>query len=257
MMTSKLSPAIVLTLAAAVWPAAWASVARAQVIAPTTAAEAKPPAPVLPAAQAAPGQAAPAPADAPWPDAAPVPDPAALPVAGPQPAAEEAGKIVSLTVSPLHLVMPVVEVTAEVRLSDRFGLAALLGAGTVDVETRVGDTVVDTDTFDVFELGAQGRVYTVGDFDHGMQLGLEALWVHVSGEDLQGTKISGAGAGLAIGPFIGYKIATRVGFTFEGQLGFQYMAMKAEASDEESGVSAEDSDTDLGPLLNLNIGWSF
>jgi hypothetical protein len=57
---------------------------------------------------------------------------------------------------------------------------------------------------------------------------------------------------MGLGPFVGYKLATNVGFTVEGNVGFQYMANLA--PDEG------DDDFDrwlLWPLFNLNVGWSF
>lgn len=135
---------------------------------------------------------------------------------------------VSLTVSPIHLTIPVLELTGEARVHDRVGVAAVAGAGATTGVT-------------VWELGAQGRYYPVGDFDHGMQLGAEVLGV--GGGDDGDTAV-----GAALGPFLGYKIAARFGLTFEGQLGVQYATVRANGGDSDAGVA---------PLLNLNLGWSF
>jgi len=141
----------------------------------------------------------------------------------------------SFTFSPIHLLLPLVEVAGEFALGERAGLAAIFGVGKVQ-------------SFSAFEIGSSFRYYVIGDFDHGMQLGAEALYVLVDGSS-GGT--SAVGAGLAVGPFIGYKIIASVGFTFDAQLGFQYIAVRAESGS----ASAETSD--VIPLLNLNIGWSF
>ncbi len=161
---------------------------------------------------------------------------------------------VSLTFSPIHLFFPVLEVTGEVRVARKLGLAVLGGYGSITSEREPGDSTGSL-TARVFELGAQARYYVVGSFDHGMQLGAELLYVHL--DDAKKGSIVGSGQGVGFGPFVGYKIATRVGFTFDGQVGFQYVGVRAEAHDTESSDSAEASDSAIVPLFNANIGWSF
>jgi hypothetical protein len=163
--------------------------------------------------------------------------------------ADDDGHHISLTISPLHLVLPVAEFTVEGRIVDSIGLAGILGLGSVTGEYDDGTT----ETFFAYELGGQFRYYLLGDFDHGMQIGLEALFV---GVDTEIESVQAIGNGLAVGPFIGYKIAIDAGFTFDAQLGIQYLAIKAEASDA-SGTSATASEKRVIPLLNLNLGWSF
>jgi len=55
---------------------------------------------------------------------------------------------------------------------------------------------------------------------------------------------------------VGYKLLTEVGFTFFVQAGFQYAALKADASSSAGNGSIATQSTVI-PLLNLNIGWSF
>lgn len=154
-------------------------------------------------------------------------------------AAEPYDHEVSITFSPVHLLLPLGEVTGEFRLHDRIGVAATLGAGKPEGLTTL-------------EAGVSGRFYPVGDFDHGMQLGLETqvveMWGEVSG-------VEASGSGFTAGPFIGYKIAARFGLTFEIQTGAQYQYASARATDGTN--SASDSQTSLGFLLNLQLGWSF
>jgi len=156
----------------------------------------------------------------------------------------------SITISPVHLALPVAELTAEFRVTDQTGVAALIGAG----KATTTDSLGNEDTFDVYEAGASFRYYMLGSFIHGMQLGAEVLYAYVSGSE--GT-VSGTGEGLVAGPFVGYKVATNVGFTFDAQLGVQVGLIQAEAEDSSDGDSAEDEDSALIPLLNINIGWSF
>ena len=90
------------------------------------------------------------------------------------------------------------------------------------------------------------RVYVIGDFRHGMQLGGEVLYLHLNDD-----RLSATGEGLAVGPFLGYKIMIDAGFTFDAQLGFEHVSARA-----NSGTSTA-NDKSIIPLLNLNVGWSF
>jgi hypothetical protein len=151
----------------------------------------------------------------------------------------------SLTFSPLHLLLPVVELTGELRVHDKVGVALVVGAG------KISDTVSNVKlTASVVEVGAQLRGYVVGDFRHGMQLGAEVLYLHLSTTD-----VSARGAGVAVGPFLGYKYVAPIGFTVDVQLGVEYVAARATATDGSQ--SASNSNSTVIPLLNANVGWSF
>lgn len=105
-------------------------------------------------------------------------------------------------------------------------------------------------------VGAQLIGYPMRAFD-GFQLGAQLEYVHVDASgQVSDASVAGVGSGTAIGPFIGYKWITRVGFTAAAQIGFQYLAVQANASDQ-TGSSASDSEARIGPLLNLDVGWSF
>lgn len=146
---------------------------------------------------------------------------------------------VSITFSPIHLTLPVFEVTGEYRLQDKMGVAAIGGGGSVD-----GTTII--------EAGAQFRYYVLGSFIHGAQVGAEAIFVHADASD---SNIEVTGQGFGLGPFVGYKIATNLGLTFDAQVGAQYVIATADASSGSAQASADDSDVIV--LLNLNLGWSF
>ena len=154
---------------------------------------------------------------------------------------------VSLTFSPIHLILPVFEAQAELRLDPQIGLAVIGGIGAVSVDTTDGSASAL-----VFEVGAKFAWYAVGDFEEGMQLGLEVLYVGVSGDgedELDDVKFVGSGIGIS--PFIGYNIVADVGFTFEAQVGPAFIIATASSSDGDSA-----SEVGIGPMLNLNIGWS-
>ena len=78
----------------------------------------------------------------------------------------------ALTISPLHLFSPIVEVTLESPLAENLSVAGILGYGSVTV-----DDVNEKIKFSVFEAGAQFRYYTGGDMNRGFQIGVEGLYI--------------------------------------------------------------------------------
>lgn len=165
------------------------------------------------------------------------PPPGWVPIPAPVP---HPRRVFSLTLSPIHLLIgPIVELTGEARVHDKVGLAVIGAAG------KYSDNVSGISAA-VYEAGAQVRVYAIGDFRHGMQVGAELLYLH-----LTDTSIAATGEGVAVGPFIGYKIMVDAGFTFDAQVGFEHVSARAQTSTNTA------SDKDFIPLLNLNIGWSF
>jgi hypothetical protein len=161
-------------------------------------------------------------------------------VVEPPQAEEHPRRVFALTISPLHLISPIVELTGEARVADKIGVAAIAGVGRIS-DTQNGVKI----SADVYELGAQARYYALGDFRQGMQLGAELLYLHLDDPNLV-VKAQG----IAVGPFVGYKYTADVGFTFDGQLGVEYVGAKANSST----TTAKDSS--WIPLLNLNVGWS-
>jgi len=156
----------------------------------------------------------------------------------------------SLTISPVHLVLPIFELTGELRVVDHVGLALIGGYGSVTAESSTR-----TEKFTAYELGGQAVWYPMKPF-HGLHLGAEFLWVKVKADDLNGGEVKGVGTGAAVGPLVGYKVLSDGGFTFVAQGGVQYIAVQAEANDS-SGNSSTADDSRWIPLLNLNLGWSF
>jgi len=225
--------------------------------APAAAPPVAPPPASPPSAAAAPNPnaAPPAPPAASAPPAAPVaPRSEVYEPPEPEPAEEREEAYqphVSVTFSPLHLLIgPIFEAQAEVQIVPHFSAALIGGVGTI----KDNDPDVNV-SFSAFELGAQLVGYPLADFKH-LQLGAELLWIKVSTEEYNGQSITADAGGVAIGPFIGYKLMTKVGFTFFAQGGFEYLTLKADASDNR-GNSASADDSTFIPLLNLNVGWSF
>jgi len=152
--------------------------------------------------------------------------------------------------APIRLVIPVFEVTGEYAINQKLGVSVELGGGQRSV-TAGADTAKGTE----LEGGAQVRYYVLGSFRHGMELGAEFLEEYVKfSEPLPGSIVGVAAGGATVGPFVGYKIATNVGFTFEAQLGARYLVVEPGITGQATGVAAFDK---WAPLLHLNIGWSF
>jgi hypothetical protein len=176
----------------------------------------------------------------------------------PSPSDEEAERLareknephsVSLTFSPLHLLLPEFKAMVEARVTRKFGVAAIGGIGSIKS---------DGTTFTVWEGGVQGRYYLFGSFQHGMELGAQLEYAAASGQlsSTSNVTVFGNGGGLAVGPFIGYKLATKVGFTCDLQAGAQYSAIGASAV-SSAGDSAAAHESRILPLVNLHVGWSF
>ncbi len=196
--------------------------------------------------QPAPGELPPPPPDLPLPPPPPPDESSVQSVpsssfarAPDKPQVENKQHHVSLTISPLLLLLPIAQVMGEFRVGDKFGAAAILGLGGV------------LDFFTV-QVGGQFRYYLVGSFIHGLSLGAQLLTLVLTGE-FGGSGVTAAGISLA--PFVGYKIATNVGFTFDAQLGPDFVLAGATSTLVKS--TAESSNGAIGLLFNLNVGWSF
>ena len=168
---------------------------------------------------------------------------ALIPGAAPAQQAAPDPRLFTVSISPIHLSGPVLELTGEYRILPKASVALIGGFGSI---------TANGDKFSVLEGGGQARFYPFKPSKHQLNFGVESLWLQIKGDDLADTDLSGTGAGLAIGPFVGYKYVSSFGLTFDGQFGFQFVAMQADASDGSS-----DSKSTALPLLNLNVGWSF
>ena len=162
----------------------------------------------------------------------------------------------TLSFSPLHLILPVLELQAELRLGRYVGLTAFGGVGRVTVEVQDSYDPRDSDdeTLTLYEAGATLSFYPLEPFE-GLTLGAELDWVHVSSDDIGDESVEGLATGLSVGPLLGYKHISAAGFTVVVQGGVARIALHAEASDE-AGTEEED-DEQWVPILNLNLGWSF
>jgi hypothetical protein len=152
----------------------------------------------------------------------------------------ETPRQVTVTMSPIHLVFPIVEAMVEFQPAPHFGVAVLGALGRVtDKNTDLSGTAM--------EIGGQVVYYPMHRF-RGLHVGAEVLYVNISDIDLDS---SATGEGLAVGPLVGYKVLTRSGFTFLAQGGAQVAVIRAETTNQMA------SERKVFPLVNLNLGWSF
>jgi hypothetical protein len=143
-----------------------------------------------------------------------------------------------------------VKLMVEARVSDKVGIAALGGYGSMSVSGF-------PERFSVWEIGGQARYYAIGSFEHGMEVGAQGEYLGVSTSASDGTvTVFGAGNGVVLGPFLGYKLATKVGFTLDLQGGVAYEIATANAQ-SSTGQTASAGGNAIVPLLNLHLGWSF
>jgi len=137
----------------------------------------------------------------------------------------------AITISPLHLLNPVLHLTDELRLARKIGVAVMVGAGAVSEEGRYYGT---------WEIGGQFRWYPLVSFTHGMMLGTDTGYIDVLG-DLEDPMAYCVG--MRAGVLVGYKLALRAGFTMEVQIGPQY-------------VWEDVDNAGLQTLPGLRVGWS-
>jgi hypothetical protein len=154
--------------------------------------------------------------------------------------AEPDDEQVTVSWSPVHLALPVVELEGEYRVVPHIGVGVIAGVG------RVSDSS-NMITATAYEIGGQFNYYFMKPFS-GLHGGVEALYLTV-GDVAQDSSVTADG--LSLGGFVGYKLLTSFGFTFVAQGGAAYLAVNAKSS------STMATDKRLYPLINLNIGWSF
>ncbi len=156
----------------------------------------------------------------------------------------------SLTISPIHLVLPLLELTGEYAITPQLGFALIGGFGSYEFDS--------TTTGTLWEIGGSLRYYALGDFEHGMQVGAEVSHLGLSVDTNEsGLDLSASGAGTSLGGFLGYKFIAAIGFTIDIQVGYEIGFISAEVSSSDGTNPQGDEETTEGVLLNLNAGWSF
>ncbi len=146
---------------------------------------------------------------------------------------------VSIVLSPLELINPVVRLVGEFKVARTHGIGPDVAVGAID------------QVF-VFAIGAQYAWYMVGDFDHGMQLGASLRYSQSNDEE---NGITSVGRGIALGPIIGYKYVAPFGLTIGLNGGLLFMRLNANAKDTFGG-RASASGSGLVPTAALWLGWT-
>jgi hypothetical protein len=191
---------------------------------------------------------------------APVSGPAAPPVPGPGPQqgprpADELDYRWTVMWAPLRALFGLAEFTGEYRFHERFGVSVMAGAGRRKVTSPAGFGTSIAVHGNELEGGIQARYYAVRRGGHALHFGAEFMYERIKfDEPLPPGIFAAAAGGGTLGPFIGYKLVTRVGFTFEAQMGARYLVMDPRVTGEAALVQIESS---WGPVLHLNVGWSF
>src|SRR5688572_9488390 len=91
----------------------------------------------------------------------------------------------SITAGPIRLIYPIFEVDLEYRIAEAVGVTVVFAGGKTKLDTV--DQKVTT-----YEVGAQLGYYLVGNFDRGLSLSLEVLYVKLDTPNLMSER---AGAG--------------------------------------------------------------
>jgi len=194
----------------------------------------------------------PTPPQYPYPPPAYYPTPELVPT---QPPASDSDQTFSLTLSPLHLIFPIVQLTGELRAAPHFGISVIAGYGEIGVDES-GNALGSASQFTTYELGGRLIGYPLKKFK-SLQLGGQLLYVKVdSNGPISNTDVTGTAAGFAFAPFAGYKLITAGGFTLFAQFGVNYLVVRANAHDS-SGNTGSDSEKRFAPLVNFDVGWSF
>jgi hypothetical protein len=138
-------------------------------------------------------------------------------------------KTAYLSFSPIHLTRPIVELTGEMRISPKWSVAVITGAGTIYRQAY-------------WNAGMQLLAYPIGNFERGLQLGVETQYAGFAG-GLPPNIVTGIVNTPTVAPLIGFKW-TFSSFTISSQAGAAFAPLG------ESGRR-------FSSVYNLNVGWSF
>lgn len=155
--------------------------------------------------------------------------------AQPAPAAETQQRAPrwSLTTNLAFDILPVINVSAERRLSGKSGLSARAGIGRVTIHVPIGDDSTNT----VVEIGAAYHYYLLGDWMSGLELGGDVRYVNAGSGKL--LNIQNA---VAVGAFVGYKKIFSFGLVIDVRGG--------------GAIAFGDADNVVVPLIFIGAGWS-
>lgn len=163
--------------------------------------------------------------------------------AAPTATADATVRTASVTLSALRLLTSsgLLEVTVEADLGEKFSVAGIFGGG---------------GQFQTLGGGVQGIYRVFGDFDDCFKAGMQVVYlVKPDTYGLSGN-FEQTRDGWNVGPYLGAKATSDLGFTFEFDFGLQVAEHKYVLSDG-SGVVETGYSLGTAPMMNLQLGWSF
>ena len=163
-----------------------------------------------------------------------------------QPASENTRKN-AISISPIHLMLPVVLINYSYGVTDKIAVSPSIGYGKVPISEG------SSDKFDVWDLRLGVEYYFYGSAIAGFFAGPRFEYVYVSGTTSE--NVVGTGAGGSLQALIGYHWVWNPGIFLDIKLGGGYMIVKAEAEDSTTKATAEEKN--FHAVIDLNIGWAF
>ncbi len=169
--------------------------------------------------------------------------------------------IATVSLSAPHLIAPIVEATAELRVADHLGVAAIGAIGRVN-SCEPGDGYVARQLSacsgppaDMFGFGAQLDYYFTRRFS-GLHAGIELLYQHLSLATMVDPPPSAvlAGSDASASAFVGYKLLARSGFTAIARGGLGVHSFAGQVQSTTTAMRVEQRA--VSPLLGLDVGWS-
>lgn len=169
------------------------------------------------------------------------------------------------TISIPRAFWPAFGVEYEHKVVPRFGVAGFVSGGRFDpvlFRYFIRDTPAYQLTFDHWRFGARTSWYAVGDFHHGMMVGLSGRVARAS----YTTEIEGEGFyegylySVVAGPHVGYKLILSPGLTLQvlGGVGYHYLT---DAQLTQNDLEKVDDFPRLlppvAPFGDIGLGWSF
>jgi hypothetical protein len=146
---------------------------------------------------------------------------------------------------------PFVELHAELRGFSRMALSIFGGLGSVRVARPEGQTSVA-----LWDLGGTARWYLLRTFE-GPHVGLEVSFLDTRADGrVDEARVTGRGAGLALGPFLGYKWRPWAGVTLDGWVGPSLMRVRSRFAEDVTQESRDLLEVRWGVLTHLVLGWT-
>ncbi len=156
-----------------------------------------------------------------------------------------------LAANPTFRWYPEAELMIEARAHQRVGVALI---GTYGAGRSIGAAASSELRLRQAVGSVQGLGYVSGNFDEGLQLGLEAGFARAHARSLvNGSEATGTGSGVHVAGLFGVKTVATSGFTFNGQIGGGPRFITASDASASTAVS---TGRGVKVLLNVNLGWS-